>query len=265
MKNITIIIPIHKISDEELSLLDKAIESAITTINGDSKVMIVGPKNVVDVTTDRYKDKYKLLFVENNESTDYCTQVNLGVSNVKTKYFSILAFDDEYSKTWFKNVERYINHKPEFSVFLPIVNIVDNQKNLLTTVNEIMWAMAFSEDQDLGVVTHEILQDYYDLSMNGAVIRTDDFIEVGKLKPSIKLSFWYEFMLRATNKDIKLMVIPKNGYYQLFGREDSILKTLEREMDGNERLFWIELAKSEYHFDKERKKEYIYKKEEVDI
>ena len=84
-----------------------------------------------------------------------------------------------------------------------------------------------------------------------------DGLAIGMLKPSIKLSFWYEFLLRATSKSLKIFVIPKNGYYHLVEREGSIMDQYKY-MDGKERSWWVKLASKEYYFDKERKESYNY-------
>ena len=115
--------------------------------------------------------------------------------------------------------------------------------------------MSFSNE--MGVIDEDTLQSYYDFSVCGGVFRTDDFIEIGMLKPSIKLSFWYEFLLRATSKNLKIFVIPKNGCYHLVEREGSLLEQY-KDMDRKERSWWIKLANKEYYFDKERKTSYEY-------
>jgi hypothetical protein len=254
MENLTVIVPIHKYNEDVKKYLDKAISSVFSQKDTAEKVSIVGPKEVIDGIEKDFK-KDKLEFVLNNGKTDYCSQINLGVKNCKSKYFSILEFDDKYSPTWFKNVNKYVSNKPEFSMFFPIVNFTDKEDNIVGTSNEIIWAMSFSNE--IGVIDEEILQSYYDFSICGGVFRTDDFIEVGMLKPSIKLSFWYEFLLRATSKNLKAFVIPKNGCYHLIEREDSLINQY-KDMDAKERAWWIKLASKEFYYEKERKASYKY-------
>lgn len=121
--------------------------------------------------------------------------------------------------------------------------------------------MSFSNE--IGVIDEDTLQSYYDFSPNGAIFRTDDFIDIGMLKPSLKLSFWYEFLLRAANQGLKMYVIPKNGYLQLIERDGSMLEMLSKEMDDDERAWWIKLANKEYYFKQERKKSYKYVSEKL--
>ena len=58
----------------------------------------------------------------------------------------------------------------------------------------------------------EAVQDYLNFNMSGAVIRKKDFVSLGGLKTSMKLVFWYEFLLRALYKQKKFYVVPKVGY-----------------------------------------------------
>jgi hypothetical protein len=254
MENLTVIIPVHIYDETVKQLLNKAITSVFCQKDTAQQILMVGPQNIINKIKIDFKND-KIDFFENLGLTDYCTQINIGVTNCKTKYFSILGFDDEYSETWFKNVSTYIKHKPEYSIFMPIVNYVDNDNNITGTVNEIIWAMSFSNE--IGVIDEDTLQSYYDFSVNGAVFRTDDFIEVGMLKPSIKLSFWYEFLLRSANQGLKIYVIPKNGYFSLIGREGSIIDQYKY-MDSKERSWWIKLAGKECFFKQERKGSYTY-------
>ena len=90
--------------------------------------------------------------------------------------------------------------------------------------------------------------------MTGSVFNTDDWNEVGGLKPSIKLTFWYEYMLRATNKDQKIFVVPKVGYNHYMGRKDSLTENYRNNMSKEEQEFWFKLAKKEYFFKEDRNK-----------
>lgn len=255
MENITVVIPIHVYNDDVKSYLDKAIASVLVQTDTEAKIMIVGPQEVIDGIKKDFKSD-QITFTLNEGKTDYCNQINLAVRHCNTKYFSILGFDDQYSKTWFKNVKAYIDSMPEFSIFLPIVNFINKDDMIVGTINEIIWAMSFSNE--IGIIDEESLQSYYDFSVSGGVFRTDDFIEAGMLKPSIELAFWYEFLMRATNQGLKIYVIPKNGYYQLVERENSISDLTDKSMSLEERAWWIKLATKEYYFKQERKPSYKY-------
>lgn len=251
MENLTIIIPVHEYNETVEKYLRKAIDSVTTQNIPQESILVVGPSEVVKEVYDK-----RVKTIVNDGLTDYCSQINLAVKSLTTKYFSILGFDDVYSATWFKNVEKYTKNMPEYSVYLPIVSYINEEDGIVGTTNEVAWAMSFSDE--IGVLDEKALQEYYDFSVNGAVFRVDDFIEVGSLKPSIKLAFWYEFLMRASSQGSKIYVIPKNGYYALVERDNSIMHQIAQEMDEKQRAWWIKLATKEYYFKQERKKSYTY-------
>lgn len=256
MNNISIIIPVHEYDESIKKYLERAVNSVNEQTVKPEKVFVVSSKKINDDVKEDFGDEVD--YIVNKGSLDYCTQINVGVKECKTKYFSVLAFDDKYNKNWFRSVDKYIKTMPEYSIYLPIVNFIDRDDKIMGFANELIWAMSFSNE--LGIIDADVLETYYDFSVSGGVFRVDDFIEVGGLKPSIKLSFWYEFLLRAVNNDIKIYVIPKSGYFQLIGREDSIMDIYSKTMDEKERSWWIKLASKEYLYKKERKKEYNYEK-----
>lgn len=256
MNNISIIIPVHEYDESIKKYLERAVNSVNEQTVKPEKVFVVSSKKINDDVKEDFGDEVD--YIVNKGSLDYCTQINVGVKECKTKYFSVLAFDDKYNKNWFRSVDKYIKTMPEYSIYLPIVNFIDSDDKIMGFANELIWAMSFSNE--LGIIDADVLETYYDFSVSGGVFRVDDFIEVGGLKPSIKLSFWYEFLLRAVNNDIKIYVIPKSGYFQLIGREDSIMDIYSKTMDEKERSWWIKLASKEYLYKKERKKEYNYEK-----
>ena len=129
--------------------------------------------------------------------------------------------------------------------------------------NEAPWASSFSNE--IGFIDNECLQNYFDFYMTGSIFNTDDWKEVGGLKPMIKITFWYEWLLRMTNKGKKIYVIPKVGYNHKLGRNGSIVDTYRKTVGEDESNFFFELAKREYfyHPNVERDKEkFIYKPKE---
>ena len=58
--------------------------------------------------------------VVTNESDDtsFQTQINYGVSQTTTDYFTFLEYDDELSKIWISNGVNYSKHYPEVGDFL---------------------------------------------------------------------------------------------------------------------------------------------------
>lgn len=263
MKQITTIIPLNEYNESIKDMLNTAIESfAETNKNNVSDLMFVGPKEVLDqvndmLSTNKESDKFKNIQYVENEDSWFSTQINAAVKEVKTDYFSILEFDDEFSPIWFDNVVKYIDNGDDISVYLPLTEVFDYQhkeQGPIGYVNEAVWASSFSEK--LGYFDNECLQDYLIFNTTGGVFRTKDFIEVGGLKESMKLSFWYEFLLRAINKKKNVFVIPKVGYFHMVNRNGSLATNYAQNMNDRESEFWIELARKEYLYKTDRKKTY---------
>ena len=255
MNTITTIIPLNKFDEEVKTMLEMAVEShQETSKNTPADLMFVGPKEVLDKVKElKLADAQ---YVE-NEDAWFSAQINVAAKNVKTDYFAILECDDEFTPIWFDNVVKYINTGDDIAVYLPLTEVYDYQnKNAgpVGYINEAVWASSFSEK--LGYFDNECLQDYLLFNTTGGVFRTKDFLEVGGLKESIKLSFWYEFLLRAINKDKNIFVIPKIGYFHMVNRTDSLASEYARDMSDRESEFWIELARKEYLYKNDRKKTY---------
>ena len=102
MKDITVIIPVHKIDEGELDLLKLAIKSVEDQQVKPEELMIVGPKKIKkEINSLDFGDlNYK--FVENSGETDFATQMNVAAESCDTQYFCLLELDDELSKIWLK-------------------------------------------------------------------------------------------------------------------------------------------------------------------
>lgn len=246
MENLVVVIPVHEFNDEVGKLLTNAINSVQENIE-----VRVSCKKGLENKIKKYLKDWSDIKIIANEKSDFASLVNNGIKN--SKYFSILEFDDEYTPIWFNNVEKYIETMPDVSVFIPLTDIVDfDTKKFSGCGNEAPWASAFSNN--IGFIDNDCLQNFFDFYMTGSVFNTDDWNEVGGLKPSIKLTFWYEYMLRATNKDQKIFVVPKVGYNHYMGRKDSLTENYRENMSKEEQEFWFKLAKKEYFFKEERNK-----------
>ena len=91
-------------------------------------------------------------------------------------------------------------------------------------------------------------------------MRKSKYEAVGGLKSSMKLTFNYEFLLRATYNDCTIMTIPKVGYKHTNQRTNSLFWDYkfnkDEQLSPDEAKFWIELSKKEYFFTKDRNLEY---------
>lgn len=257
MKDLTIIIPIHEFTEASLNRFKNTVTSINNLEDSDgATILVVGPKNVTDsIDKTMFSEKYKVVLSVNQKETDYATQVMHGVEKTKTKLFSVVGYDDYLSPKWVVNIKNEFRDKPDTSAFLSIVELLDGNNNSnIGLLNEPVWASTFSEV--MGYLDMECLKTYYDFNLNGAVFDKDDFLEVGGLKPSIKLTFWYEFLLRFINAGKKAYVIPKIIYKHYINYEGSLMTETKKNMKNEEGLFWLELAKKEYVFPNDRKKEY---------
>lgn len=249
MKDITVIIPVHEHNDFVKSLLNRAIVS----VPSEYKIVISTSLEVdFSYLTEEYSN---VNILTNSAKNDFCSLVNYAVNEIDTKWFSILEFDDEYTNIWFNNVEKYIEYNPEVSVFLPLEELIDfNQNKFIGYGNEAPWASSFSNE--IGYIDNDCLQQYFDFYLTGAIFNTEDWKTYGGLKPSIKISFWYEFLLRITNKGKKVFVIPKLGYKHYVDRENSLYDIYRKTIDEKESTWYFELAKQEQYYKEDRNKKY---------
>lgn len=251
MKDLTIIIPLKEYDDSIDTLLNRAVESC-----ADNNIILIG-KNVGSY---EYKGEKKpsITKMENKtENTSYQNNVNIAVESVKTKYFSVLEYDDYFSEKWFGNVEKYIEFDTEdIFAFLPLTEVIDYKDNkTIGYANEAVWATSFSQEQ-LGFFDLKGLSVYLNFNTSGGIFKTDEFIRLGGLKNSMKLVFWLEFLKRALYNNKPVFVIPKVGYYHFVNKEDSLSNFYATTMSEKEADWWVDLSDREYFFKKDRNKLY---------
>jgi glycosyltransferase involved in cell wall biosynthesis len=188
-----------------------------------------------------------------DKEPSYANQVNFGIKNAKGTWVSLFEFDDEYSSIWFKNVKKYIESFPEIQMFLPVVVETDEKGLFAGFTNEATFAANFS--QEMGILTNDTLQEYQNFQTAGSVFKKSVIEDFGGFKPSIKLTFIYEFLLRLTYNSISIMTIPRLGYKHVNLREGSVFwnyKFGDSKMIEDEVKFWIQTAKREYFFTDDR-------------
>jgi GT2 family glycosyltransferase len=258
--DLSVILPVNSSKQKDFDLY---YERAIRSIYFQNHQ----PKELIVVHTDEEGLKSKLEsfdysgltvnYVENKKEHDFCSQVNLGVENSNSTWISVLEFDDEYSSIWFKNVERYANSYPEVGAFLPLVVDTDEKGMFVGFTNEA--AFAVSLNTEMGYLTNDLLMGYQNFQTSGMVLKRELYNEVGGFKPSFKLTFVYEFLLRLTYNSVSIMTIPKIGYKHMNMREGSIFwsyKNGQNKISDKEVSFWIESAKKEHFFSSDRKIKY---------
>ena len=193
MKDLTVIVPIDKFNEEVSSLLTAAIAS----VEKATKIILVGPHDALEATKELegIKGNKEVTFL-GNENINLPTQINLAVNEVKTKYFSVLEYDDTFTPNWFKNVAERMESEPGVFAYLPINEVFtySDTSNAIGYINEPVWASSFSEK--LGYFDTESLENYLDIACSGALFEKDGFIEIGGTRLNASTSG--EFLAKGT-------------------------------------------------------------------
>jgi hypothetical protein len=252
MKNITVILPIHRIEESYRLMLDNSIKS-VEQFYEDVKLMIVCPPSIKSELIN-LSELLEINIVTNNSKTDFCSQVNLGIEKCDTEWFSILEVDDEYKSIWLKSTNEYVKTYSDVDVFLPVVKDINDEGKFVSFTNESTWAYGFTEKQ--GYLDNEVLLDFQNYQISGGLYKTQVIKDNGSLKENIKLTFGYEFLLRLTHNNVKIMTVPKVGYQHLNFREDSLFWSYKNDetnkLTEDEAKFWLETAKKEFFFKNKR-------------
>ena len=156
MKNITVILPLHKLDDDYKVMLNNAL-SSIEDFHNDVKVSIVCPSKLKK-DLENLSEKLEIEIVVNNGETDFCSQVNLGIEKCETEWFTILEVDDEFRPIWLKSTNDYMKIYKDVDVFLPIVRDINTDGKFVSFTNESAWAYGFTEMQ--GFIDNEVLLDF---------------------------------------------------------------------------------------------------------
>lgn len=260
MKKITIILPIYKLGLEDIGMLNNSLLS-VENFHNDVKLIIVSPvdlKPKLDGIDFGQKLEIKKLY-NSTLKTDFITQINMGIDECDTEWFSILEIDDEYKKSWLLSMNEHINAYKDVSVFLPIVKDINVEGTFVNFTNESVWAYGFANKQ--GYLDNTLLLEFQNFQTSGGLYKTQVIKDNGKFKDNIKLTFSYEFLLRLTYNGVNIMTVPKIGYQHVNMRENSLFwqyKNDEKEkLSENEVKFWLETAKKEYFFKNKREIKYM--------
>jgi hypothetical protein len=254
--SLSVILPIKSSKTKNFEdYFEKAISSLKTQQVGFEELIIVhtNEESLVNHLNNYDFGDLQVTKLSWDETPNYCEQVNYGIKNAKSTWVSLFEFDDEYSSIWFKNVKTYAESFPNVQMFLPVVVETDEKGLFAGFTNEATFAANFT--QEMGFLTNETLQDYQNFQTAGCVFKKEIFEDFGGFKPSIKLTFIYELLLRLTYNSVSIMTIPKLGYKHVNLREGSIFwnyKNGEDRMVEDEVKFWIQTAKKEYFFTDDR-------------
>lgn len=240
MSDITVIVPLHVFTEEDRKLLSEALKTVPEGLG-----VILSVKEGAEGKTGKLPKNVSV--VSSSKGDSFTELVNAAVEHVETKWFSILEYDDTYTDIWLKHMEKHIEFMPDTSIFMCLNDIVDfSTKKYIGFGNEAPWASAFSDE--IGHIDLESLNNYFDFYPCGSVFNTDDFKEVGGLKPNLNNVFWYEFLLRAVHNGKDVYVVPKVGYVHHLGREGSMSEKYLKNTSEKEAKYWFSVAKKEYFF-----------------
>ena len=277
MNDITVIIPLHIFNEDVKALLDNALKSvnecAKVYEHGKLTTMFVYPKQIEadflpymkGVT--EYSSIGHFDLAANDGKSDFCSQINFAVDKVNTNFFSILEFDDEYTPKWFNMAHDYYYGNETISMFLP-VNLNHDENGKWEYGNTMALSPAFitpdaNDKDDIGIINRLRLENCSVFNVTGAIINTQDFIKCGKYKPSIKVAFNYELLLRMTGKfELKAMVVPKEGYIHYSGRVGSLTDEYRKTLSEEDVNKWFGLALRESIHVEDREKDISTVKEE---
>lgn len=271
MTDITVIVPVHNIKDDNF---DKYYQTAIDSIKNNTirpneeneDVTNILPKKVlIPVPSDRF-DEFKpqletfdygnlnCEIISNDVSGTFVGQMNYAIDQIDTDYFTFLEFDDEFGDVFFQNAKQYIEYFTDIDLFLPMITDSDEENNMLGFTNEAAWASEFTNIQ--GYLDIDTLLQYPNFNIDGMVMKTSAFKEVGKLKENIELTFNYEFLLRVLNYNKKILVIPKFLYKHISMRTNSLFWLYKNDnnmyITEKDAETWINVAKEEYLFATDR-------------
>ena len=88
MKNITVILPVHRLDGIYKEMLDNSIKS-VEQFHNDVNLSIVCPPSLKTELVN-LSEVLEIEVISNNGKTDFCSQVNLGIEKCKTE----LEIDD---------------------------------------------------------------------------------------------------------------------------------------------------------------------------
>lgn len=258
--SLSVILPIKSSKAKDFDIFfEKAINSLLNQDVKFNELIIIHTKedSLVEILNNYDFKDLNVIKLPWNEAPNYSAQINYGVENSKSEWVTFFEFDDEYSKIWFKNFDKYSKIYPDVTGFLPVVVDVDNKEAFAGFTNEATFAANFT--QEMGYLTNDILHDYQNFQTSGIILKKEVFINSGGFKPSFRLTFGYEFLLRLTYNGATIMTIPRLGYKHTNLREGSIFwnyKFGDNKITDDEVRFWLDTAKKEYFFTVDRNIKY---------
>lgn len=245
MDNVTYIFPILKFDANKVSDAWRSIQNVVNE-ESDSVTVVGGKEALKEFDGLNLTTTVEITFVESEETSVYAL-VNEAVMQCTTEYFSVLEPGESYKSGWPKNASLYGKGS---SVIIPLVNNLPADSNTEPFLsNELAWSASFNDENNLGVLSMDFLDKFMDVSLSGAYFNTEDFISIGKFKPSLKIVTWYEYLLRCAYKSKRVYVVPKIGVTRQYAETGE-------EISSGEAEWLIKTARQEYFFNEDREKKF---------
>lgn len=191
------------------------------------------------------------------------------------KFMSITEQEDVFSLGWFELVDEWSKENQDVSMFLPLIKHM-NFGAFQGFMNESCWAEGMAEE--IGKYDNNLLLKFnFAAHPLGAVMVIDKMLEQKDayemrdelyfpMKSSIKLFNYYEFFLRSTFHDMKVMNIPRIAYelrvvdiHKYDPRSSKIPSTLlslpkdKGGISSAEAQFWAKYATDSYYMEEDDK------------
>ena len=252
MKKVTYIVPIHVFDEDIKPYLEKSLTS-LSQLKGAEKaeIFLVGELDIIIKAQTLFNEvaggeNAQTVTLVPTDEKDLFTKINLAVSKCKTPYFCILELDDAFYPYWNEVAQRYTDK--DYSIILPMAEIVTPKDEVAGLANELVWDVAFIDKGTIGFVEHGDLLVFKDFLTSGGYIKTSDFKELGKLKSEYKIAAWYEYLLRTVTSGKQIFVAPRIGYKHTVLREGSYMSLMANELSREDGMKLIQEVIEKYPF-----------------
>lgn len=263
----------HNLKDEDVKILEGYLASpTITTyteVKGEKKEeIIVSDKKINFTLADDLK--------EGTFAHLFNAVFNAAVGS-SYETFSIVEVNDIVGINWYSNAKTYLTELPDTDMIFPIIRSTVNG-TFSNMSNEAPWAEGMAEEA--GKADLNLLTRFNCLLPTGAVFKVEKIKEESEeknglyypMKESMKLSHYYEFLMRMVYLDLNVISVPRIGYETRVVSSNNFnhfsckipqnLVQIPAENGGlipEEAQFWMDLAKKELFFDEDRNELFVPK------
>lgn len=268
-KPVDLIVLYNTLTTEEIEKLNSIIKNPVLKL---AKKQEDGTVVIEDISLlENEKLNAELIKTSaDNFSKVFNTGFNYANSN-GYEYYSLTEQEDSFAIYWFNTALIYFEENPNISIFTPLI-----RNNINGIFSGIIGEAAFVEGlaEEFGIYDIALLLRYNVINPLGAIYKVSSIKENSEqredglyypYKESIKITHSYEFFLRMVYNDLKIKVVPRIGYELKLLNKQSFQYTSSKipqnigvmpiEKGGinpKELQFFLDLAKKEYFFDKDR-------------